>query len=614
MMHPTTTAFGIWSGGHFMHFGSDIGSENLESAVRYAYDEGVRTFITADVYGQGAADELLGRALAHYDRDSYCLVGAIGHDYYNGAREAERGYPRFTDPTLRAPVEYGDYIDEAVDKSLERLGHDRFDLLLLHNPDTTGYTHQAVWDALEGVRDSGRTALLGVAPGPANGFTLDVIDCFERHGDRIDWAMLILNPLEPWPGGLCLDAAAKHDVKVIARVVDYGGIFHDDLNAGARLPRTDHRSFRPAGWIEAAHEKLERFREIASHHDLSLLQFACKWDLGQTAVECVVPTLLQEPKPDAKSIEQQIDELVTVQGKENLTPDELTEVRRLGDNANCMALKGASTQYLGEPIGDQWPMTSELREVGKRWGIEPDRDLLYPGDIRDIREKGAPRHGVPQSSTRRLYVQLLAFGVCRDTAPLVDALGKSDLETVLYSDINDPFGVALLLIAEDPSTLTGSVRAFIASSPFGELTLKPHLTMLGRTYSTGREPNLEDYLLGKPRRNALNTEWPWAIWYPLRRKSEFALLPHAEQGKILYEHATIGRTYGTAGYAHDIRLACYGLDEHDNEFVLGLIGPDLFPLSRIVQEMRKTQQTGKYMESLGPFFVGRAIWQSPLKK
>ncbi|SVD87207.1 uncharacterized protein METZ01_LOCUS440061, partial [marine metagenome] len=70
MMHPGTSAFGIWSGGHFMHFGSDIGAENLEKLVQHAYESGIRTFLTADVYGQGEADELLGRALAAYNRDS----------------------------------------------------------------------------------------------------------------------------------------------------------------------------------------------------------------------------------------------------------------------------------------------------------------------------------------------------------------------------------------------------------------------------------------------------------------------------------------------------------------------------------------------------------------
>ena len=71
-------------------------------------------------------------------------------------------------------------------------------------------------------------------------------------------------------------------------------------------------------------------------------------------------------------------------------------------------------------------------------------------------------------------------------------------------------------------------------------------------------------------------------------------------------------SYGVADYAHDIRLACHGLDKDDNDFVVGLIGKDLYPLSSIVQTMRKTQQTSLYLERLGPFFVGRAVWQAPL--
>ena len=59
--------------------------------------------------------------------------------------------------------------------------------------------------------------------------------------------MVILNPLEPWPGELVLPAAAAHGVKVITRVVDYGGLFHDDVLPGHAFPRSDHRGFRPAG-------------------------------------------------------------------------------------------------------------------------------------------------------------------------------------------------------------------------------------------------------------------------------------------------------------------------------------------------------------------------------
>ena len=74
-----------------------------------------------------------------------------------------------------------------------------------------------------------------------------MIDCLERFGDRIDWAMVILNPLEPWPGELVLPAAERHGVKLITRVVDYGGLFHDDVLPGHEFPRYDHRGFRPGG-------------------------------------------------------------------------------------------------------------------------------------------------------------------------------------------------------------------------------------------------------------------------------------------------------------------------------------------------------------------------------
>ena len=261
------------------------------------------------------ADTLLGRALAGVPRSKYALAGAIGHDFYTGEREGAKGFPRFTDPRLRGPEGYADYVRMATERSLERLGVDSFDLLLLHNPDRTGYTSEAVWDALEAVRADGLTRKLGVAPGPANGFTLDVIDCLERFGDRIDWAMVILNPLEPWPGELVLPAAERHGVKLITRVVDYGGLFHDDVLEGHEFPKYDHRGFRPAGWVEAGRAKLEAMRPIAERHGLTMLQLACHWNLAHGPVQVVAPTLIYEPG-SAKSIEAKRAELAAVRGAE----------------------------------------------------------------------------------------------------------------------------------------------------------------------------------------------------------------------------------------------------------------------------------------------------------
>jgi len=356
-----------------MHFGEPVDDERLATLLRPG--QGIATVITADVYGAGEADMLLGRALAGVPRAEYVLAGAIGHDFYTGERDGPKGYPRFTDPRLRGPAGYADYVRMATERSLERCGVDAFDLLLLHNPDRTGYTSEAVWDAMEAIRADGLTRMLGVAPGPANGFTLDVIDCLERFGDRIDWAMIILNPLEPWPGELMLPAAERHGVRVITRVVDYGGLFHDDVPEGHAFARGDHRSFRPAGWVEAGRAKLEAMRPIAARHGLTMLQLACHWNLQHGPVACVAPTLIEEPG-SAKTIEDKRAELAAVGPEGVLSPEEAAEIRALGDNTGSMLLKGAAPDFTGDPLPDRWPLDADLSALAGRWGIEPGRDLI----------------------------------------------------------------------------------------------------------------------------------------------------------------------------------------------------------------------------------------------
>jgi aryl-alcohol dehydrogenase-like predicted oxidoreductase len=370
---PTHTAVGTWSGGRFMRFGEPLDDDRFLALIRP--DAGVQTVLTADTYGAGEADTLLGRALEGVPRESYCLVGAVGHDFYTGEREGAKGYPRFTDPRLRGPDEYASYLRMATERSLQRIGADAFDLLLLHNPDRTGYTSQAVWDGMEALRSAGLTRLLGVAPGPANGFTLDVIECFERFGSSIDWAMLILNPMEPWPGELALPAADAHGIDVITRVVDYGGLFWDDVLPGHAFAEHDHRMFRPDGWIERGRERLDRMRPIAERHALTPLQLASQWNLAHPAVRTVVPTLIQEPGPDSRPIEDKRAELAAIPSEVVLSEQEVAELRAIGDNSGSMALKGATPDHEGEQRPDRWSMDDELMRVAARWSIDPDRDL-----------------------------------------------------------------------------------------------------------------------------------------------------------------------------------------------------------------------------------------------
>jgi aryl-alcohol dehydrogenase-like predicted oxidoreductase len=380
-MDPTTTAIGTWSGGRFMHFGEPISDERLTALLRPG--QGIDTVITADVYGAGEADTLLGGALQGVDRDSYCLIGAIGHDFYSGQRDGAKGFPRFTDPALRGPGEYAGYIRMATERSLERCGVDSFDLLMLHNPDRTGYSSTAVWDGMRAVREAGLTRMLGVAPGPANGFTLDLIDCLERHSEDVDWAMIILNPLEPWPGELVLDAATAHGVEVITRVVDYGGIFHDDVLEGHAFAEHDHRRFRPDGWVGQGRQKLELMRPYAERHGLSMLGLACAWNLAHPAVRCVAPTLIQESGAGARPIEDKRSELAALSSPgaperlaAQLSEQEVLAIRAIGDNSGSMTLKGASPEHEGSPRPDRWGLDEDLLTVAARWGIDPERALV----------------------------------------------------------------------------------------------------------------------------------------------------------------------------------------------------------------------------------------------
>ena len=223
------------------------------------------------------------------------------------------------------------------------------------------------------------------------------------------------------------------------------------------------------------------------------------------------------------------------------------------------------------------------------------------------------KDGQPQLSDKRLFMQLTAFTGCRDSQLLINGLIGCGVDCVLYEEANDPTGVAVLAMTESPELFITKLRRDLAAGPFKDLKVKQEFAMFGRTYALGYEPKLEDWLLHRSRRVAMDPATPWAVWYPLRRKGSFYRLPRPEQQQILKEHGNIGRQFGDIGAASDVRLACHGLDKNDNDFVIGLIGKELAPLSLLVEMMRPTVQTSQYLGSIGPFFVGRTLWRTPRK-
>lgn len=228
----------------------------------------------------------------------------------------------------------------------------------------------------------------------------------------------------------------------------------------------------------------------------------------------------------------------------------------------------------------------------------------------DIRERGRSKDGKTIHSDRRLFVQFLAFGGVADTNKIARCLGSKEIECVIYADLADPSGIGAVFMSEDEDFFVGKLRETLSAPPFDSLRLKNKYSMFGKTYSLGYESDLEETLVKGPRRKILDPDWPWAVWYPLRRAKMFETLSEEEKRAVLGEHGKLGFRYGEAHLARDIRLACHGLDRRDNDFLIGLLGRNLHPLSSVVRAMRKTRQTSEFIESLGPFFAGKTVWRS----
>lgn len=225
----------------------------------------------------------------------------------------------------------------------------------------------------------------------------------------------------------------------------------------------------------------------------------------------------------------------------------------------------------------------------------------------DTNEYGGKKDGVRQALDRRLFMELLVFDTVDVEAAkdeLSSGLRAAHVPGVIYADAASPRGMGLLTWGEDPTRFVRDVRPMFSRGALAKATMRDDFAMMGRTYSSGHEPDLEHWLLRRSVERVLDQECPWHVWYPLRRSGAFSKLASDEVAGLMREHAAIGHAYGQKGLAHDVRLACHGLDAKDNEFVIGLIGKELFPLSHLVQSMRKTRQTSEFITQMGPFFVG----------
>ena len=309
MRDPGHTALGTWSGGRFMHFGEPLDDDRLEALLRPG--AGIDTVITADVYGAGR-----GRRAARPRAGGPAARGLLpgrrrsATTSTRASATGPKGFPRFTDPRLRGPEGYADYVRMATERSLERCGVDAFDLLLLHNPDRTGYASPDVWDG-----DGGRARRRPDPPARRR----------PRPGERLHARPHRL--LRALRRADRLGDDHPQPARALARRAGPRAAATSTTSSSSRASSTTAASSTttccpatscaaattaasgPTGWVEAGREKLERMRPIAERHGLTMLQLACQWNLAQAPVACVAPTLIQEAGDGAKTIEAKRAEL-----------------------------------------------------------------------------------------------------------------------------------------------------------------------------------------------------------------------------------------------------------------------------------------------------------------
>jgi aryl-alcohol dehydrogenase-like predicted oxidoreductase len=299
--------FGGWAiGGGW----GDLRDEEALAALRCAYDLGVNFFDTADVYGHGHSEELLGVALTDV-RDRVLIATKAGVDFTRGEPTRHNYQPT--------------YLREALDSSLERLRTTYVDVFHLHNPPQKLARDDSVWDALADLRASGKIRFFGVSVKSANdalAYLRAERDSGQpgRFGDTLQVAYNLLDQ-EAAARGVFVEAV-RQDWGVIARVPLASGLLAGKYGAGHYFPPSDWRSMWSPGRLAESTRRVETLRFLATP-DRSLAQTAIAFVLSEPAVSTVIS--------GARS-PAQVEENTTASELAPLSDEALREAKRLYQN------------------------------------------------------------------------------------------------------------------------------------------------------------------------------------------------------------------------------------------------------------------------------------------
>ncbi|QHJ72052.1 aldo/keto reductase [Planococcus halotolerans] len=253
-------------GGHNLY--ENLSEEDGKNLVRAALDNGITFIDTADVYGKGRSEELVGEVLKEYPRGQYVIATKGGSDWRNGTRD-------------NSP----EYLRKAVGDSLERLQLDSIDLYYIHWPDDETPVKEAV-EELSRLKSEGKIKAIGVS-----NFSLEQLKEANSEGEisaiQLQYHMLdrsIERDILPY----CVENGIT--------VVPYGplafGILGGKYDEDFLLEEGDWRKSVPL-FQEGEFEKnlaiVDKLKGIAERLDTDVSKLALAWLLAQPGVDSVIP-------------------------------------------------------------------------------------------------------------------------------------------------------------------------------------------------------------------------------------------------------------------------------------------------------------------------------------
>lgn len=259
---------GCWAiGGN--QFGNSYGStDDAESlrAIKKAVELGCTFFDTADVYGHGHSEELLGLAL-HNVRERVMIATKAGGAYMYGDRW---GHINFSE----------DYIRFALEQSLRRLRTNYIDLYQLHNPTLKMIREADIFTVMRKLQREGRIRYVGIS--------VHTLEEGIAALDKVDAIQCVFNILNPKNYEL-MEAAKRRGVAVIVREPLVNGFAAGKYRPGSRFEAGDIRSGMPPGYMESLMNAVENIRQKFTHRKEGLAQIALKYVLSFDCVSTVIP-------------------------------------------------------------------------------------------------------------------------------------------------------------------------------------------------------------------------------------------------------------------------------------------------------------------------------------